>query len=108
MGCFGRFWEALAASVRCCKALDALEGFGLWQVCKALGSFDVNMVCPLPGLWINHVVETWMRIIKVSCLSVNFFSQPSPISCFLCIFPGKGLGHLEFTFGGFLCRIRNS
>ena len=55
----GRFWEALAASVRLCKALDALEGFGgfisLWQVWKALGSFDVNMVCPLPGSWINHV-----------------------------------------------------
>ena len=53
------FWEALAASVRLCKALDALEGFGgfssLWQVWKALGSFDVNMVCPLPGSWINHV-----------------------------------------------------
>ena len=55
---FGRlwgFWEAIAASVRLCKALDALEGFGLWQVCKALGSFGVNMVCPLPGLWINQV-----------------------------------------------------
>ena len=53
------FWEALAASVRLCKALDALEGFGgfssLWQVWKALGSFDVNMVCPLPGSWINHL-----------------------------------------------------
>ena len=60
LGCFGRLWEALAASVRLCKALDALEGFGgfssLWQVWKALGSFDVNMVCPLPGSWINHVV----------------------------------------------------
>ena len=60
LGCFRRFWEALAASVRLCKALDALEGFGgfssLWQVWKALGSFDVNMVCPLPGSWINHVV----------------------------------------------------
>ena len=59
MGCFRRFWEVLAASVRLCKALDALEGFGgfssLWQVWKALGSFDVNMVCPLPGSWINHV-----------------------------------------------------
>ena len=45
--------------MRLCKALDALEGFGgfssLWQVWKALGSFDVNMVCPLPGSWINHV-----------------------------------------------------
>ena len=59
MGCFKRFWEVLVASVRLCKALDALESFGgfssLWQVWKALGSFDVNMVCPLPGSWINHV-----------------------------------------------------
>ena len=47
---FGRrFWEALAASVRLCKALDALEGFGgfsnLRQVWKALGSFDVSILC---------------------------------------------------------------
>ena len=53
----------LAASVRLCKALDALEGFGgfssLWQVWKALGSFDVNMVCPLPGSWINHAEKSW-------------------------------------------------
>ena len=63
LGGFGRFsdtfGEALAASVRLCKALDALEGFGgfssLWQVWKALGSFDVSMVCPLPGSCINHV-----------------------------------------------------
>ena len=52
---FGSLWEPL----RLCKGLDALEGFGgfisLWQVWKALGSFDVNMVCPLPGSWINHV-----------------------------------------------------
>ena len=30
----------------------ALEASGmLWE---ALGSFDVNTVCPLPGSWINH------------------------------------------------------
>ena len=68
LGGFGRFWDVLdgfwkvlVASVRLCKALDALEGFGgfssLWQVWKALGSFDVNMVCPFPGWWINHVLD---------------------------------------------------
>ena len=39
------------------KALGCFGGFrSLWQVWKALGSFDVNMVCPLPGSWINHVI----------------------------------------------------
>ena len=55
--------------MRLCKALDALEGFGgfssLWQVWKALGSFDGNMVGPLPGLWINHVR-------KKNCISPFF------------------------------------
>ena len=72
MKCFGRFWEALAASVRVCKALvqwmlwKVLEALGVFErygrlledfrkLSKALGSFDVSMVCPLPGLWINHV-----------------------------------------------------
>ena len=65
MGCFKRFWEVLVASVRLCKALDALESFGgfssLWQVWKALGSFDVNMVCPLPGSWINRVLYAFLH-----------------------------------------------
>ena len=41
----------------------ALEALGMLS--EALGSFDVNTVCPLPGSWINHVE---------------------------CIFPGKGIG----------------
>ena len=32
----------------------ALEALGMLS--EALGSFDVNTVCPLPGSWINHVV----------------------------------------------------
>lgn len=31
----------------------ALEALGMLS--EALGSFDVNTVCPLPGSWINHV-----------------------------------------------------
>ena len=31
----------------------ALEALGMLS--EALGSFDVNIVCPLPGSWINHV-----------------------------------------------------
>ena len=66
--------------MRLCKALDALDGFGgfssLWQVWKALGSFDVNMVCPLPGSWINHVSEPRYGYLKMRKV----------------FFPGKGLG----------------
>ena len=29
-----------------------LEALGM--LLEALGSFDVNTVCPLPGSWINH------------------------------------------------------
>ena len=36
------------------KVLEALAVLGRYGR-KALGSFDVNMVCPLPGSWINHV-----------------------------------------------------
>ena len=43
--------------MKICGALDASDGFlhasgVLWE---ALGSFDVKMVCPLPGSCINHV-----------------------------------------------------
>ena len=31
----------------------ALEALGMLS--EALGSFDVNTVCPLPGSWINNV-----------------------------------------------------
>ena len=66
LGGFGSFWEALAASVRLCKALDALEGFGgfssLRQVWKALGSFDVNMVCPLPGFMDQSYLNEFYRV----------------------------------------------
>ena len=40
----------------------------LWQVWKALGSFDVNMVCPLPGSWINHVFVYSSHICVILCL----------------------------------------
>ena len=47
---FGRFLEATAASVRLWKALDALEGFGvfrsLWQGWMALGSFSEGWYVP--------------------------------------------------------------
>ena len=50
LGCFKKLREALAATVKICKALDGFGGFR-----SALGSFDVNTVCPLRGSWINHV-----------------------------------------------------
>ena len=37
LGCFERFWEALAASVRLCKGL--VQGM-LWKVLEALGIFE--------------------------------------------------------------------
>ena len=59
LGCFGRFWEALAVIVKICKRLwmvwKALEALGILS--EALGSFEVNTVCPLPGSWINHVAN---------------------------------------------------
>ena len=40
----------------------ALEASGvLWE---ALGSFDVNTVCPLPGSWINHVYDENVAIFE--------------------------------------------
>ena len=36
----------------------ALEALGMLS--EALGSFDVNTVCPLPGSWINHVGQPFM------------------------------------------------
>ena len=46
LGCFGRFWEALAASVRLCKALVQ---WMLWKVLKALGVFE-RYNC-MEGFW---------------------------------------------------------
>ena len=37
----------------------ALEALGMLS--EALGSFDVNTVCPLPGSWINHVLVVGLR-----------------------------------------------
>ena len=37
-GCFGRFWEALAASVRLCKALVQ---WMLWKVLEASGVLEM-------------------------------------------------------------------
>ena len=77
--------------MRLCKALDALEGFGgfssLWQVWKALGSFDVNMVCPLPGSWINHVVH--LCVILCLCAAVcgrEFLSRVDILMQFYGVF----------------------
>ena len=36
----------------------ALEALGMLS--EALGSFDVNTVCPLPGSWINHVLYAFL------------------------------------------------
>ena len=87
----------------------ALEALGMLS--EALGSFDVNTVCPLPGLWINHVmkmrsllyaslqgllnpvhgnvvflVQDCTRFTKVSCFSIHFCSRPSQITWFACKF----------------------
>ena len=51
----------------------ALEALGMLS--EALGSFDVNTVCPLPGSWINHVVCIF------TCFSENEVT-------FVCIFTG--------------------
>ena len=74
---FGRLWEALGRFWEALKYFrmlwEVLGGFGshcenlfarLWMVWKALealgmlsralGSFDVNTVCPSLGSWINH------------------------------------------------------
>ena len=53
-------WKALASFGNLWEVWKALKGFGkllgsferLWE---AVGSLDVNMVCPSPGSWINHV-----------------------------------------------------
>ena len=39
----------------------ALEALGMLS--EALGSFDVNTVCPLPGSWINHVLYAFVRVL---------------------------------------------
>ena len=49
----------------------ALEALGMLS--EALGSFDVNTVCPLPGSWINHVPFTFVpgcRQSHVLCIFV--------------------------------------
>ena len=51
----------------------ALEALGMLS--EALGSFDVNTVCPLLGSWINHVV----------CIFPCFFEDEVN---FGCIFTG--------------------
>ena len=49
-----------------------MEGFER----QALGSFDVNMVCPLPGSWINHVVCIFTRFseyeVTFACIFTGF------------------------------------
>ena len=53
----------------------------LW---KALGSFDVNMVCPLPGSWINHVVCIFMCFSEddVNCVCIfTGFAESRPWEC---------------------------
>ena len=74
----------------------------LWE---ALGSFDVNTVCSLPGSWINHVPF----IVAHSCHQSHVFPGQGvgPRFSFSCrhsaldhtlnlnprrVFPGKGAG----------------
>ena len=49
LGCFGSRGEKF---VRLWILWKVLEALGMLP--EALGSIDVNMVCPLPGSWINH------------------------------------------------------
>ena len=51
----------------------ALEALGMLS--EALGCFDVNTACPLPGSWINHVV----------CMFTCFSEDEVT---FVCIFTG--------------------
>ena len=44
----------------------ALEALGMLS--EALGSFDVNTVCPLPGSWINHVPFTFCLFLLLEAL----------------------------------------
>ena len=51
---------------------------------EALGSFDVNTVCPLPGSWINHVIgfaESRPWECRVFSFEIAHLSQKS------CVFP---------------------
>ena len=74
-----------------------------------MGSFDVSMVCPLPGSWINHVLYV-LYICGFSEYEVTFarifigFAESRPWECRVVsfkiarasqksrVFPGKGLG----------------
>ena len=57
LGCFGRLWEALAASVRLCKALDALEALGVFGRYSSMEGFD-NVFGSFERLW-EALMETW-------------------------------------------------
>ena len=48
----------------------ALEALGMLS--EALGSFDVNTVCPLPGSWINHVTVFGDRLARFDCIFTGF------------------------------------
>ena len=50
-----------------------LEALGMLS--EALGSFDVNTVCPLPGSWINHLqgllTTVWQFLWRVDvCMQI--------------------------------------
>ena len=44
----------------------------LWE---ALGSIDVNMVCPLPGSWINHVVCIFILVSEGDVICACIFER---------------------------------
>ena len=48
----------------------SLEALGMLS--EALGSFDVNTVCPLPGSWINHVTVFAHRQVRFDCIFTGF------------------------------------
>ena len=72
----------------------------LW---KALGSFDVSMVCPLPGSWINHVLFTCHLFLLLEALQ-GFVRLLKVLEVFGMVWKVlEGFGSLCETLQGFGC-----
>ena len=100
MGCSGRFWKALGASVRLCKALDAWGGYGklqeflggmecferLWEALKGFGR-----------LWRKHGMSPY-RVGGSIMLRLFFHVSKHVFSdMFIMMYPSVGETNIIFA-----------
>ena len=79
----------------------ALEALGMLS--EALGSFDVNTVCPLPGSWINHgpvciCCTSVCDSVHMCCSLWQAFPESrSYLNAFFAGFAESAYGHVVFS-----------